>query len=123
MWDRRARIVDVHDGDTVTALLDQGFGDTKLIKVRMLGVFAPELRQDGGEETQEFVSRWLDETVMAGAAFSHIVTTARTIRSDVEQTTLGRYVATITNHDGTRSLNAEVMEFVAANGYAGGVGA
>lgn len=122
MWDRRASIVDVHDGDTVTAVLDQGFGDTKEIKVRLLGVYAPELRQNGGIETRAFVARWLDETAVAGADFPYIITTARTVRSDIEQSTLGRYVATVTNHDGTRSLNAEVMEFVAARRYAGGTG-
>jgi len=122
MWDRRARVLSVHDGDTITAVLDQGFGDTKEIVVRMLGVYAPELSQAGGAETRAFVARWLDQTTLAGTTYSHVVTTARTVRSDKEQTTLGRYVATVTNHDGSRNLNAEVMEFVAANGYGGGTG-
>lgn len=112
----------MHDGDTITAILDQGFGDTKEIQVRMLGVFAPELKQDGGAETQAFVARWIDETTLAGVPYSHVVTTARTVRSDKEQTTLGRYVATVTSHDGSRNLNAEVTEFIASHGYPHGAG-
>lgn len=122
MWDRRARIADVHDGDSVTAILDQGFGDTKQIKVRLLGVYAPELNEEGGAETRAFVARWLDETALIGATFPHVCITARTVRSDTEQTTLGRYVATLTNYDGTRNLNAEVNEYVTACGYGGGIG-
>lgn len=122
MWDRRARIENVHDGDTVTAVLDQGFGDTKTIKVRLLGVYAPELTQPGGEATREFVNRWLTETAAPSSTWTHTVTTARTVRSDTEVTTLGRYVATVTSLDGTRNLNAEVAEYVAAHGYGGGTG-
>lgn len=117
-------MTDYHDGDSITAALDQGFGDTKTIKVRLLGVYAPELSQDGGAETRAFVGRWLDEVRRdaGGSAWPYVVTTARTVRSNVEQVTLGRYVATVTNADGSRNLNAEVMQFVASNGYALGTG-
>jgi endonuclease YncB( thermonuclease family) len=60
MWDRRATLYDVHDGDTVTVVLDQGFGDTKRIKVRLLGVYAPELNETGGTDCRNFVKEWFN---------------------------------------------------------------
>lgn len=118
MWDRRARITENHDGDTVTAVLDQGFGDTKTIKVRLAKVFAPETSQPGGAETTAFVRDWVAQR--STTAWPFVCTTVRT-RTDTETTTLGRYVAYITC--GTESLNEAVTAFVTASGYAGGIGA
>ena len=121
MWDRRAQILDVHDGDTLHAVLDQGFGDSKEITVRLLGVWAPELSQPGGPETRAFVKAWLD-THSAAPDGLVVVTTARTPRSDKEVVTLSRYVATVTSMDGTENLNLAIMEFVRQRGYGGGTG-
>lgn len=38
-----AEIVDIHDGDTITAKLDCGFGIWKKDKFRLLGIQAPEV--------------------------------------------------------------------------------
>jgi endonuclease YncB( thermonuclease family) len=118
MWDRRARIPENHDGDTVTVVLDQGFGDTKTIKVRLAKVYAPELAQPGGPETTAFVHDWLAQR--SSGSWPFVCTTVRT-RTDVETTTLGRYVAYITC--GAESLNDAITDFIAANGYGGGIGA
>jgi endonuclease YncB( thermonuclease family) len=117
MWDRRARIPENHDGDTITAVLDQGFGDTKTIKVRLAGVFAPELSQPGGPETTTFVHEWI--TQRSSGSWPFVCTTVRT-RTDTETTTLGRYVAHIVC--GTESLNDAINTFVAVNGYGHGIG-
>lgn len=122
MWDKRAWIETVHDGDTLTVILDQGFGDTKRIKLRLLGVFAPELSQTGGPETRDFVKAWLDSN-KGTSTWSYVVTTARTPKSDIEQETFGRYVGTLTNLTGTENLNTAVIDFVRTNGYGGGTGA
>lgn len=122
MWDKRASILDVHDGDSMTAMLDQGFGDTKTLKLRLLAVFAPELKKDrGGYETHAFAQQWLADR-NNGSEWPFIVITARTSRSDVEQSTLGRYVGTVTTLDGTQNLNAAISEFVTVNGYPHGTG-
>ena len=123
MWDKRAKIIDVHDGDTVTAVLDQGFGDTKQIKVRLFGVFAPELSQPGGPETRQHLEAMLHAEELTGYTWPVIITTARTPRSDVEVETLGRYVATITGLDQTRNINLELAAWITAQGYGGGIGA
>lgn len=119
MWDRRAQVADIKDGDTIVAILDQGFGDTKQISVRMLGVFAPELKQPGGPECRQFVIDWIAK--QGPLKWPFVVTTART-RTDHEVETFGRYVGTVTSLDGTDNLNLAVMSFVAANGYGGGTG-
>jgi hypothetical protein len=122
MWDKRAQIKNIHDGDTLTVVLDQGFGDTKEIRLRLLGVFAPELKDNGGHETHEFVISWLSARVSPSIGWPFVVTTARTKVSDKEVETLGRYVGTLTTLDGTDNLNVDVMQFIRAKGYGGGTG-
>lgn len=122
MWDKRSRLVTVHDGDTVTMTLDQGFGATQTIKVRLLGVWAPELKDPGGKETKAFVDEWFNK--FAGNTLSTwpwLVVTART--ADHEAQTFDRYVCTVSTLDGTQSLNTAVMDFIQRNGYGGGTGA
>jgi endonuclease YncB( thermonuclease family) len=120
MWDRRAKYVSNHDGDTVTMLLDQGFRDNKEITVRLLGVFAPELSQTGGKDCQDYVEGWFYK--FNHVTWPFIVTTARMKVADKEQMTLDRYVGTITTLDGSNNLNVDVQAYITRNGYSGGVG-
>lgn len=46
MYEYRANILEVYDGDTVTALVDLGFHTQMTIKVRLVGINAPELKGD-----------------------------------------------------------------------------
>ena len=55
MYTYRAKIVKVYDGDTVTAVVDLGFGITNKIKVRLKGIDTPELR--GEERPEGIISR------------------------------------------------------------------
>ena len=50
LYNYKAKIISVYDGDTVTALIDLGFKVTFTIKLRLLGIDTPELR---GEEREE----------------------------------------------------------------------
>lgn len=122
MWDKRAEYLGNHDGDTVKVVLDQGFGDTKLVDIRLLGVYAPELSQPGGKECKEFVAEWFAKNNPSQSRWGVIVTTSRMKSTDREQTTLSRYVGVITSMDGSSNLNAEVVEFIHANGYGSGTG-
>lgn len=122
MWDRRAEYLENHDGDTVKMVIDQGFGDTKLMEIRLFGVFAPELKQVGGPECQDFVKYWLESRVTAGRRWNFVVTTTRMKVADREQKTLDRYVGVITSLDGTDNLNLEIMNYIKSKGYAGGTG-
>lgn len=111
MWDRRAQLLWVKDGDTIQAALDQGFGDTKEIAVRLLGVWAPELTQPGGPETKVFVQDWFAALPLSKWPF--VVTTIRMKATDREQMTFDRYVAVVTSIDGSRNLNADVTAWLA----------
>jgi endonuclease YncB( thermonuclease family) len=47
----RAKVVRVLDGDTI--IVDPGiYKQDEVLRVRFKGVFAPELREDGGEEAK-----------------------------------------------------------------------
>ena len=120
MWDKRATIIGIHDGDTLTAVLDQGFRQTTEITVRLLGVFAPELKQVGGPESLAFVRDWVSG--FSTTKWPFVVTTIRGPKSDREITTLERYVAVVETIDHSHNLNIDVAAFVKAQGYGGGIG-
>jgi len=125
MHDRRVEVEfrDIHDGDTVVnVVIDQGFRDTKEMEIRLLGVWAPELSDPGGLETKAFVEGWVTKYATPGTRWNLVCLFARMKVKDAEQKTLDRYLGTITTLDGTRTLNADVIQFVASQGYGGGTG-
>lgn len=50
MYQYKAEIIDVYDGDTVTAVVDLGFLHFQEMKLRLYGIDTPELR---GEEREQ----------------------------------------------------------------------
>lgn len=123
MWDRRAEYVRNYDGDTVTMNLDKGEDWIhENYPVRLMGVFCPEMHESGGPECQEFVESWFRQRLRANIRWNFIVITARTPRSDKAQTTLSRYVGTVTSLDGTDNLNTAIIDFVQRKGYSRGIG-
>lgn len=118
LW--RVSVEDVHDGDTIHVLIDRGFDDMSKISIRLKDVWAPELADEGGTETRNFVLGWLydhhDET-----DWPFLVETFRTPRSDVEVMTFNRYVAKVMAADGS-VLNLQINDFVNLNDYDGGIG-
>ena len=120
MWDKRAQVLSNHDGDTVTLILDQGFGDTKKINLRLDAVYAPELNQVGGPETREFVRAWCADRSMPLVTWPFVTITRMNRAVTAEQSTLGRYVGTVMC--GQESLNAAINAFLHERGYVGGIG-
>lgn len=55
MYNYKAHIKDVYDGDTVTAVVDLGFLHYQEMKLRLYGIDTPELR--GAEREQGIVVR------------------------------------------------------------------
>lgn len=49
MYQYKAKIIDVYDGDTVTAMVDLGFYHYQQMKFRLYGINTPEIR---GEERE-----------------------------------------------------------------------
>ncbi|MFF4706939.1 hypothetical protein [Streptomyces sp. NPDC001297] len=121
MWERRAHVKEVKDGDTLRVIIDQGFGDTKTLDLRLYDTWAPEKSEPGGSETRGFVAEWLNQNDPDGVDWPYVVTFKR-VRADThEVVTLGRYVGQLTNPQGD-SLNAAVNAFVASHGYSQGIG-
>ncbi|MEZ4874677.1 MAG: thermonuclease family protein [Flavobacteriaceae bacterium] len=50
MYQYKAKIIDVYDGDTVTAVVDLGFLHFQEMKLRLYGIDTPELK---GEEREQ----------------------------------------------------------------------
>ncbi len=50
MYQYKAKIIEVYDGDTVTAMVDLGFFHYQEMKFRLYGIDTPELR---GEEREQ----------------------------------------------------------------------
>jgi hypothetical protein len=129
MWDQRIQIpVDrVHDGDTLyDVYVDEGERHYHYEDIRLLGVFAPELDDPGGPECRQFVLDWIKDVLASYGnnppKWPFVRINARMKVKDAEQKTLDRFVSTITNMDGTRNLNAEIIQFIHENGYSGGTG-
>ncbi len=55
MYNYKAKIIDVYDGDTVTAIVDLGFLHFQEMKLRLYGIDTPELR--GAEKEAGIVVR------------------------------------------------------------------
>lgn len=123
MWDKRAKFLGNHDGDNATMVLDQGFGDTKTLEIRLLGTFAPELVDVGGPQTQQFVNDWFYARTRPNVTWNFVVTTVRMKTVDREQKSFDRWIGIISDINNQSVLNVDVMEFVLKNGYAGGIGA
>lgn len=110
-------VTDVHDGDTLTVHLDMGLDECHTIDVRLLGVFAAELRSPGGPAAKAFVGKWLADHPGALSVY-----TAKTAHGH-EAKTLGRWVGDV-HHDLTGdSLCVAVMAWLAEHPEsAGGTG-
>lgn len=101
----KAKIVDVYDGDTVTAEIDLGFNVKFKEKLRLFGINAPELR--GEEREKGLVSR----DYLRGLILDKTVT-IKTIKD--KKGKYGRYLATIIV-DGLNINSEMVFEGYAIN--------
>lgn len=92
----RAGIVGrVIDGDTVVVDLDLGWDIYTRVPVRLAGINARELRDPGGPEARDYLSRVLPEN------------TAITVRS-LDRDKYGRALAVI--YLGTRNINERLLD-------------
>jgi endonuclease YncB( thermonuclease family) len=121
-WQFAAELIDVHDGDTITVECDLGFDARMLTRIRLLDVYAPELREQpdaatgnpGGAAALAFVRQWLNQS--ATGEWPLIV---RTTKLPTSPETFGRYVAEVTNRAG-ESLNAAIRGFLGGKRFGTG---
>lgn len=116
----RAKILGIHDGDTVKVLLDRGFEEYSSEWIRLSEVFAPELKQKGGAATRDFVEDWVKQREDDEWPFRVVI--FRQKNDSKEQTTLSRYVARIFYEETNQCLNDDVASFVAEQGFPRGTG-
>jgi hypothetical protein len=114
LWEYRARLVAMHDADTGAFLLDVGLGIRAEVDLRLVGVRAPELSQDGGQESLAYANEWMSH-LSSDCKWPLLVRTERTTsREPDERRSFTRYLADV--HDitpGGRHLNADVNAFLA----------
>jgi len=56
-----ARLLEVHDGDSIRLDVDQGFSTHAYVWVRLADVRAPELSEAGGQQARTDVETWFRE--------------------------------------------------------------
>lgn len=104
MYNYKAKIIDVYDGDTVTAIVDLGFLHSQEMKLRLYGIDTPELRgaeKVEGKKVRDIVREMiLDKEVVI-----------QTYKD--KQGKYGRYLADIVLEDGL-NLNQWLID----NGHA-----
>lgn len=113
MWDYRAGLIRVIDGDSVVLMLDQGFNGRQEEEIRLLNVSAPERNELGGAESRKFVEDWflnLDYTLRWPL---YVKTVPNTNVEPNEKRTFVRYLATIWKFGNmSQSLNGAVTQYL-----------
>jgi endonuclease YncB( thermonuclease family) len=118
-WGFRAQITKPHDGDSFWVLADLGFSARAEVELRLDGVHAPELAQQGGPESTDFVNGWLAASMSAGRRWPLWLEVAQTVTSEPGmRQSFTRYVATVWAFDQRgpgQSLNEATNAFLAGH--------
>lgn len=101
MWEYRAIVTKVIDGDTLDVDLDLGLDAHLYTRLRLAGLNAAEHNTPEGVAAKAYVSSWILQHQTAGGWF-----TVGTLKDRREK--YGRYLATVTAADGA-SLNADLL--------------
>jgi len=124
MWEYRAKLKRVVDGDSLYLVLDLGLFVWRPVEIRLLNVYAPEHNQPGGQETKQFVVNWmlgLNETL----EWPMLVTTSITKQTEpTEKQTFVRYIADVRDIARNRWLNDNLRAWLLMHDeWGGGIGA
>jgi endonuclease YncB( thermonuclease family) len=112
VWDYRASLVRVIDGDSLVVVMDTGFGGRQEETLRLLHVRAPELNQPGGPQARMFLLEWCDRLPLSRWPM-RINTDKDSSPEPKERRTLSRYLATVSDLTATdRVLNNDVRAFL-----------
>lgn len=117
MWEYRATPTNIVDGDTFDATVDLGFSVSLDMRLRLLGVDAPERHGDtrvAGDAAHDFTRRWLID--FADDAGRVLVQTVADRRLRDARDSFGRYLASVWDIGKTTNLN----EALAAAGHTTG---
>jgi hypothetical protein len=104
MYDEfRAKLLAIHDGDTFTLLIDQGFYSWTEQRIRLQGIDTPELKQAGGKESREFTVNWF-----ATHASPYCLLVPEKASTGIFTQTFARFVGGIFSPDYKRDLAADL---------------
>lgn len=105
MYEYRAEVIDVIDGDTIRVRVDLGFSTFLVATLRLVGIDTPERHTNEGQRAWEY----LKDLLAAGRV------TVQTMRTEK----YGRYLANVRDPAG-RSVNELLVEAGHAKPYHGG---
>lgn len=108
MYTYKAKITEVYDGDTVTALVDLGFRISFEIKIRLLGIDTPEIR--GTERPEGLVARDRLRELVLGKEVILITERDR-------QEKFGRWLGELFFPDDDQSVNQKLLQEGLAKKY------
>lgn len=109
MYEYRASVIRVIDGDTVDLRIDLGFEVGLNMRVRLAGIDAPERGKPGGSEA----TKWLTEKLSP-----HVDVIVKTEKYRREK--YGRYLATIYLLGDVTHINDQMIEAGHTRTYDGG---
>ena len=109
--DYNATVVNVHDGDTITARVELGFDVSVTHQFRLKDVYAPELKSEKGELCRKKL-----EELMG----SNILIRTITTKSGNEIKSFDRYIILCYNANG--NINTAMANWLSVNKLTGGNG-
>lgn len=109
MYQYKATLVRIVDGDTLIVAVDLGFDIVNTMTLRLYGLNAPERYTDQGKLATQFVESWFHTNAPDG------VVTLYTQKDKKEK--YGRYLATVVSTNGLANLNNELVQSDHAQTY------
>jgi hypothetical protein len=98
MFQYRAALSRVVDGDSAILLIDCGFSVRAEVEVRLLDVHAPERSQPGGAEATSFAAAWFDHVAAIDPSRRwplYVETQISRVVEPTERRSFIRYVGTV----------------------------
>ena len=77
MYEYRAQVLTVHDGDTFTVMLDQGLKEYRKMNIRFFGINAPELATAEGKASLTHLLELLGMPSSTGSGPSVVIRTEK----------------------------------------------
>lgn len=101
MYEYKAKVIDVHDGDTITAIVDLGFRVSVEVKIRFYGINTPEIT--GATRSEGLRSKQRVVDLISGKDI--IIKTHKD-----KQEKYGRWLGDIYLPDSDKSINQILLE-------------
>lgn len=113
MWQYRASLIEVSDGDTVRLLVDCGFSARMQVDVRLLDVWAPELADAvGGLAAKQFVELWFGAHWLRKTWPVMVQTQITKAVEPTQRRSFVRYIGEIWPVDGGVTLNERLRAYL-----------